>query len=323
MQRQLKAAFVATVFICLIPAAGHGLDPYSQDFEGLDQTDPDALANDGWLVFGNVFAPNGTYLYGYGPFPAPNTGAAFCQIVAGEGGPDQGTQQLVVFSDYENGDHGNGNLIESNVFQEQTIEPEDVGSAWVFRFQAKLGNIEGSSTAAAFIKTLDPNNNYDLTNFFTEDMTSIPTTWGGYAIGIEIDASLDGQVLQIGFMNEATNFEGSGIFYDNIDFNIYTVAVPEISETIGATLRQNYPNPFNPKTRIEFSIEQAGTVDISVFDLAGRRIATVHQGEFAAGVHQVTWNGRTDRGNPAPAGQYRYVLKTAEGQVSRSMVLLK
>ena len=81
-------------------------------------------------IFANVFAPGGvTYLYGYGVFPAPNSGPpfAFCTIAAGEGGPAQGAQQLVVFSDYNNVDHGVGNIIESNVFQEQTIDAGDVG----------------------------------------------------------------------------------------------------------------------------------------------------------------------------------------------------
>jgi hypothetical protein len=324
MQCRAILAFATTVLIGLLPAAAQALTPYSQDFEGLAQADPGALAADGWLVYGNIFAPDGTYLYGYGPFAAPNHNLAFCQIVTGEGGPEQGAQQLVVFSDYESAEHGNGNIVESNVFQEQTIEAGDVGEIWIFEFQAKRGNIEGNSTALAFIKTLDPDAGSELTNFITVDMTSIPTTWGGYYVGITIDESLEGQVLQFGFLCTATNYEGSGIFYDNVVFRFYSIVdVPDNSPASGLTLRQNYPNPFNPQTRIEFALDQPGSVDISVFDLAGRRIATLQQGELAAGEHQVTWNGRTDSGGAAAAGQYRYVLKTATGQVSRSMILLK
>jgi len=218
MLKRTHAFFAAAVLVGLIPAAGLALGPYSQDFEGLTQSDPGALAGDGWLVFGNVFDPGGGYLYGYGPFPAPNDGAAFCQIAIGEGGAEQGAQQLVVFSDYLNGDHGNGNIIESNVFQEQIIGTGDVGETWIFDFQAKLGNIEGGSTALAFIKTLDPGAGYATTNFITADMTSIPTTWSNFTLSIVIDATLDGQILQIGFLNTATLYEGSGIFYDNINF---------------------------------------------------------------------------------------------------------
>jgi hypothetical protein len=320
-----KRAIVACVVVALaglIPAASSALTTYSQDFEGLVLSDPDALANDGWLVFGNVFDLGGGYLYGYGPFPAPNGTNAFCDIVTGEGGPDQGLQQLVVYSDYNNADQAT-DLIESNVYQEQTITAGDVGSVWEFAFQAKLGNIGGSSIAHAFIKTLDPNNGYALTNIITADMTSIPVTWSGFSLYIRIDASLEGQILQFGFMNTATNYEPSGIFYDNVIFQFFTLSGVPGSPGNGVTLRQNYPNPFNPRTRIDFSLDQPGPVTISVFDLAGRRIAELQRGELSAGQHHVVWEGRTDDGRPVAAGQYWYVLRTAQGQVSRSMVLLK
>ena len=324
MQNRATALLAVAMLVCLMPAAAGAFTPYSQDFESLIQVDPGALAGDGWLVFGNVSTPAGVYLYGYGPFPAPNDGAAFCQIDVGQGGVDQGLQQLVTFSDYNNGDHANGNIIESNVFQEQTIAAADVGWAVVFEFQAKRGNIEGGSTAAAFIKTLDPSAGYALTNFKSVDMTAIPDTWGGYSLFLVIDDTLEGQLLQFGFLDTATHYEGSGIFYDNIDVYLSdSIDVPEATAARGMLLHQNYPNPFNPKTRIEFMIEQAGDVVLSVFDLAGRRVATMPQGALGAGSHSVTWDGNSDLGSPAAAGQYWYVLDTPSGRVSRSMTLLK
>ena len=220
MKSRAIALFALAALVCLLPAAGSALSMYSQDFEGLVQADTGALAADGWLVFGNVFGPDWSYWYGYGAYPAPNDGAAFCQIVIGEGGVDQGAQQLVVFSDYNNGDHANGAHIEANVFQEQTVAPGDVGQTWVFSFDAKLGNIAGASTAAAFIKTLDPGNGWITTNFLTVDTTGIPPQWGTYSLQIVIDAGLVGQIFQFGFMNVATGYESSGIFYDNINFGM-------------------------------------------------------------------------------------------------------
>ena len=215
MNIRANAVLAAAVLICLVPATALALNPYVQDFESLNQSDTGALAGDGWMVFANVFDSGGGYLYGYGPFPAPNDGFGFCQIALGEG---IGTQALVTFSDYNNGDHAVGNLIESNTFQEQIIGPGDVGETWVFDFEAKLGNIEGASTALAFIKTLDPNNGWATTNFITLDMTSIPASWSSYSLELLIDAGLDGQILQYGFANTATYYEGSGIFYDNIEW---------------------------------------------------------------------------------------------------------
>ena len=57
----------AMTLIVLAPAAFADLAEYNQDFEGLVQADPQALENDGWLTFVNVFSGvNGGYLYGYG-----------------------------------------------------------------------------------------------------------------------------------------------------------------------------------------------------------------------------------------------------------------
>ncbi|MBD3336665.1 MAG: hypothetical protein GF355_14225 [Candidatus Eisenbacteria bacterium] len=313
---------VAAILLCLIPAAGQGLEPYSQTFEDLIQSDPDALANDGWLVYGNVFTPDSTFLYGYGPFPAPNHELGFCQIALGEGGDEQGEQVLVVFNDYQSEEHNNGNLVESNVFQEQTITADDVGSLWSFAFQAKRGNIEGISTALAFIKTLDPNNGYALTNFITVDMTSISFTWRGYALAITIDESLEGQILQIGFANTTTNYVSSGVFYDNLVFEPTDPAgLPEHPAIAGLALGRNSPNPFHNTTQIGFSLDRPGSIDLSVLDVTGRRIATLYRGELGAGDHRVAWNGRTSSGVPAAGGHYWYVLHTASGTLTGRMVL--
>lgn len=327
MRNAATTLFAVAALIGLVPATGQAaLSPYTQNFEGLVQTDLNALANDGWLVYGNVFLdPLGTlYLYGYGPYPAPNDGAAFCAIDTGQGGAEQGLQQLSVYSDYNNtGAHGAGQFVEANVYHEQTIAAADAGTTWRFAFQAKRGNIAFSSTARAFIKTLNPAAGYALTNFISLDMTAIPDTWNGYSLSIDIDAGLAGQLLQFGFLSNASFFEPSGMYYDNLSFDRDVTGVPDGDTVAGARLLQNYPNPFNPSTQIGFALEQAGGVEIAVFDLAGRRVATLHRGELAAGDHVVAWNGRTDRGDAAPTGQYRYVLRTATGQLSRSMVLLK
>lgn len=219
MNRTFIRSLVATAAIGLISstALAGGLSAYSQNFESLDMSDPGALAGDGWLVFGNVFDSGGGYLYGYGPDPAPNGGPAFSAIAAGEGGPSQGAQQLSVYSDYNNADHACC-LIEANVFQEQIISGADVGSTWSFSFDSKRGNIDGDTTALAFIKTLNPAAGFALTNFITADMTSISTDWNRHTLSITIDPGLVGQILQIGFASTATGFQGSGIFYDNIDF---------------------------------------------------------------------------------------------------------
>jgi hypothetical protein len=198
---------------------------YEQDFESLDAMSDSALSDDGWVVYGNVFdGETGAYRYGYGANPAPNGGAAFSAIDSGQGGTEQGDQQLSIYSDYDNGDHANGDLIEANVYRERTITADDVGNILVFSFDAKRGNINDpgdplcpcTSTAAAFIKTLNPAAGFATTNLVEQDTTAIPETWDRYSLMLEIDAGLENQVLQVGFTNTATLYQPSGVFYDNV-----------------------------------------------------------------------------------------------------------
>jgi hypothetical protein len=263
---------LAGALLCLLPTLGWAdLTPYSQPFEGLDQADPNALANDGWWVFGNVFHADWSYAYGYGSYPAPNGGGGFCAIDAGQGGVDQGAQQLSVYNDYNNGDHGNGKWIEANTFQEQVVGPADVGTTWRVSFDAKRGNISGRTTAKAFFKTLDPNRGYLLTNFIWIDMTSVPDVWGSYSLDIFIDSTLPGQILQFGFLSTATGYEGSGVFYDNIEFGLAPLAVSLDVRPGGC------PNPINTRSKGLLPVAVLGTAefDVSQIDVATVRLEGV------------------------------------------------
>ncbi len=327
MLKRANALVMMTALICLIPVAAFAqITPFTQDFESMDPVDSAALTNDGWVVYGNVFsAADGSWLYGYGTYPAPNNPAApaFSNLTTGEGGDDQGDVQLSIFTDYENaGAMEAGNPVEANFFKEFVVDPADVGKTYVFEFSAKMGLLEAPSTAAAFIKTIDPANGWAQSNFVTADMTSIGTEWTGGSLSLDIDAGLIGQFFQVGFMATATNYDGSSIIYDNLVLRESDIsAVPEAE--LSARLGQNYPNPFNPTTRIDFSLEKPGMVDLAVFDVAGRLVRTLVSQDMAAGDHHVTWNGTSNSGSPAGSGQYFYVMKTAEGRVTRSMVLLK
>ena len=84
------------------------------------------------------------------------------------------------------------------------------------------------------------------------------------------------------------------------------------------------PNPFNPVTSIDYDIPAGGgVVDICVFDVAGRRVATLYSGHHDPGTHSVTWNGRDSRGRSVASGIYFVRLDAREFSASRKMILLK
>ena len=88
-------------------------------------------------------------------------------------------------------------------------------------------------------------------------------------------------------------------------------------------LGQNYPNPFNPSTTIEFALPMAGPVRLDVYNILGQNVNTLIDRHLPAGVHQVTFNGRSDNGSPLASGVYFYRLVSSDFVESRKMMLVK
>jgi hypothetical protein len=84
-------------------------------------------------------------------------------------------------------------------------------------------------------------------------------------------------------------------------------------------LMQNYPNPFNSQTVIAFTLPAATQVRMEVFDILGRRVATLADRTFAAGRHSLTWDGAYLAGS----GLYFCRLTTPEVVQARKMILLR
>ena len=199
-----------------------GLAPYAQDFEGLDSASPTALSGDGWKTFTNVFNPDGSYAYGYGVFDAPNGGASWSAIQVGSGGPYQGAQAMNIYSDYGNGDHAAGMLIDALIFKEQEIDAVNVGQTWRMRFDQLQSppNSPGGTTTRAFIKVLR-RSDFSFAELYLNEIDTTDAdlaAWSSLALDITIDAAWAGELLQFGFANVATNYEDSGRYYDNIDW---------------------------------------------------------------------------------------------------------
>ncbi len=112
-----------------------------------------------------------------------------------------------------------------------------------------------------------------------------------------------------------------------------SVAVYEpISSGIGNTenplaeyfeLFPNYPNPFNPSTTIAFYLSCNQNVQLEVFDIQGRKVATLVRGRQSAGNHQVSWDGTNQQGEPVASGIYYYRLRVGSWQKVRRMVLMR
>lgn len=95
-----------------------------------------------------------------------------------------------------------------------------------------------------------------------------------------------------------------------------TEASNEFHETVA--LDQNYPNPFNPTTTIGYTLPEAGPVLLEVYDLTGRRLATLVDGTMPAGTHTVAFEA-----DGLASGLYFYKLQAGGTIQTRRMVLVR
>jgi hypothetical protein len=84
------------------------------------------------------------------------------------------------------------------------------------------------------------------------------------------------------------------------------------------SLGQNYPNPFNPTTSIEFALPVAGQVNLSVYNMLGAKVATLVNGQKAAGRYTVSFDGAS-----LASGVYFYKLETPSFSDLKKMILVK
>ena len=74
----------------------------------------------------------------------------------------------------------------------------------------------------------------------------------------------------------------------------------------------NHPNPFNGSTQISYELSAPSQVHLTIYNIVGQVVATLVNEYQQAGIYQVTWDGRNDRGNRVVSGVYLYRLQ-AEG----------
>jgi len=84
-----------------------------------------------------------------------------------------------------------------------------------------------------------------------------------------------------------------------------------------------YPNPFNPQTTIRLAMKQSGTASVKVYDVQGRLVRTLVEGEMGAGRHDLRWTGVDNAGRSVPSGVYFVRAVHPDGVDQQRMSLVK
>ena len=103
-----------------------------------------------------------------------------------------------------------------------------------------------------------------------------------------------------------------------------TFGFPTSAPSVRAPFLAAAPTPFNPRTVLSFAIPRSGPVSVAAFDVRGRRVRTLVDGELEGGVeHHVEWDGTDDAGARVGSGVYYVAATAGEWNERVKVVLLK
>ncbi|MDN5354722.1 MAG: hypothetical protein PWQ09_1478 [Candidatus Cloacimonadota bacterium] len=124
---------------------------------------------------------------------------------------------------------------------------------------------------------------------------------------------IDGQEYM--FVVEVSAIE---VFEINNTSNIGELEVVDMGTNLS-----NYPNPFNPETTINFSLNEAGPVELAIYNIKGQKIKTLVNETLPAQNYNIVWNGRDDNNQQVSSGVYFYRMNTSTYTSTRKMILMK
>ncbi len=126
----------------------------------------------------------------------------------------------------------------------------------------------------------------------------------------------DTSMITIAFIQNDNNKEvmnvGKGSFIPT-GINNNNTGVPS-----GFSLSQNYPNPFNPVTNINFSIPANSYVKLAVYDMLGREVTLLANGDFNAGSYSIDFDA-----SDLTSGIYFYTISAGSFNETKKMMLIK
>ncbi|MBC8213837.1 MAG: T9SS type A sorting domain-containing protein [Candidatus Marinimicrobia bacterium] len=168
----------------------------------------------------------------------------------------------------------------------------------------------------------------------TEDATpTIYHTATDLAVGVYKEWTNGNKTMYLGFdplsLNSAPTYDwwgagDAGTLKKALDW----FEVLSISDNVGLipsdfALHKNYPNPFNPVTMISFDIPNATDVQLKVYDLLGKEVATLFNEHTTPGTYHATWNGLDYSGMSVSSGVYFYRIIAGDFIKTEKMILLK
>ncbi len=164
-----------------------------------------------------------------------------------------------------------------------------------------------------------PTNLVEIYNFQTgqiETSTAAPTARTGMTAAV-----LNNSIFVIGGYTQNTNQPLSLVEVYDIVTGLDT-SPPSVIPVEFAQIR-GYPNPFNGEINLQVKIPRQGTATVTIYDIQGRKIATLFNGILSSGEHTLHWNGKDETLGSVASGLYIAVLKTNQTIANFKMLYVK
>lgn len=153
---------------------------------------------------------------------------------------------------------------------------------------------------------------YDIDRGMWETVAPLQTPRSGAVV-----AYIDGAIYVVGGRDEVGNA------LRTIEVFRFPVDDEDGAAPAAFALEAGYPNPFSERTTLTLRLAEAGPATLAVYDVRGRRVATLADGPMAAGEHRMTWDGTAADGRPLPAGVYVARLAGSAGHAAAKLTLLR
>lgn len=202
------------------------------------------------------------------------------------------------------GNHGSTSIMQWP-FEDWRIHAVLSGHAHTYERILRDDNNDGDSLVY-FVDGLGGANRYEFTTPVAGSIVRYNSDWGA----MKVSETQSGLLFQF--------YTRTGILIDSYSINDVAVGIDESNLLTDYRLFQNYPNPFNPTTTIMYTIPYSGFVDLTIFDILGRKVLTLINDNQKRGDYSIKFDG-----SDLSSGVYFYRLMVNDFVSIKKLVLMK
>lgn len=185
---------------------------------------------------------------------------------------------------------------------------EDYGSSWVHNFDFSWVKDFSNSKNPLWLINSHPTYGHNISYSYNSENNWSNINLPNNLFYNGLDAYNDKYVWLVGISGKVLEYSK----------DITSVSYNEQMIPGNIILLNNYPNPFNPITKISFTLATKDNIKLKVFDILGREVVVLVDGEFEIGKHEIEFNASN-----LPSGVYFYNLTSSTNSITKKMLLLK